>query len=107
MRLLASIGCLLVLAGLVSSGAQADDSFVPEWSKKAVWYQIFPERFRNGDSSNDPRLVDQDGSWPHSQAQPLGRGPSLDLRLVRDAALREGPRREGHLVPPAAPPLRG
>lgn len=26
----------------------------PEWSKSAVWYQIFPERFRNGDRSNDP-----------------------------------------------------
>ncbi|HEY0009646.1 MAG TPA: alpha-amylase family glycosyl hydrolase, partial [Tepidisphaeraceae bacterium] len=26
----------------------------PEWSKKAVWYQVFPERFRNGDTSNDP-----------------------------------------------------
>jgi cyclomaltodextrinase / maltogenic alpha-amylase / neopullulanase len=27
---------------------------VPDWAKDAVWYQIFPERFRNGDSSNDP-----------------------------------------------------
>ncbi|MEX2191389.1 MAG: glycoside hydrolase family 13 protein [Bacteroidota bacterium] len=27
---------------------------VPQWAKDAVWYQIFPERFRNGDSSNDP-----------------------------------------------------
>ncbi len=27
---------------------------VPEWAKTAVWYQIFPERFRNGDTSNDP-----------------------------------------------------
>ncbi len=27
---------------------------VPEWGKSAVWYQIFPERFRNGDPSNDP-----------------------------------------------------
>ena len=26
----------------------------PEWAKHAVWYQIFPERFRNGDPSNDP-----------------------------------------------------
>lgn len=24
------------------------------WTKDAVWYQIFPERFRNGDQSNDP-----------------------------------------------------
>ncbi len=27
---------------------------IPEWAKHAVWYQIFPERFRNGDKENDP-----------------------------------------------------
>ena len=26
------------------------------WQDSAVWYQIFPERFRNGDPSNDPVL---------------------------------------------------
>lgn len=26
----------------------------PEWSKGIVWYQIFPERFFNGDTLNDP-----------------------------------------------------
>src|SRR4051812_16923857 len=25
-----------------------------EWPKEVVWYQLFPERFRNGDTSNDP-----------------------------------------------------
>ena len=25
-----------------------------DWPKQAVWYQIFPERFRNGDPKNDP-----------------------------------------------------
>ena len=30
------------------------DFNVPEWAKHVVWYQIFPERFRNGDPSNDP-----------------------------------------------------
>ena len=33
------------------------NEFVPQWAKKAVWYQIFPERFRNGDPSNDPKVV--------------------------------------------------
>ena len=28
--------------------------FTPEWARHAVWYQIFPERFCNGDTSNDP-----------------------------------------------------
>jgi glycosidase len=27
---------------------------IPAWAKSCVWYQIFPERFRNGDPSNDP-----------------------------------------------------
>lgn len=27
---------------------------VPAWAADAVWYQVFPERFRNGDPSNDP-----------------------------------------------------
>jgi glycosidase len=26
----------------------------PDWAKNVVWYQIFPERFRNGTTSNDP-----------------------------------------------------
>lgn len=26
----------------------------PDWAKDAVWYQVFPERFRNGEVSNDP-----------------------------------------------------
>lgn len=38
---------------------------VPAWAKKAIWYQIFPERFRNGDRNNDPTLRDLRGSWPH------------------------------------------
>ena len=38
---------------------------VPAWAKDVVWYQIFVERFRNGDPSNDPTLHDIEGSWPH------------------------------------------
>ncbi|MDX1995950.1 MAG: glycoside hydrolase family 13 protein, partial [bacterium] len=30
------------------------DFYTPEWMRNAVIYQIFPDRFRNGDSSNDP-----------------------------------------------------
>jgi cyclomaltodextrinase / maltogenic alpha-amylase / neopullulanase len=29
----------------------------PDWAQRAVWYQIFPERFRNGDKANDPANV--------------------------------------------------
>ncbi len=27
----------------------------PHWTKGIVWYQIFPERFANGDTANDPK----------------------------------------------------
>jgi cyclomaltodextrinase / maltogenic alpha-amylase / neopullulanase len=27
---------------------------LPQWAKGVVWYQIFPERFANGDLTNDP-----------------------------------------------------
>lgn len=27
---------------------------IPQWSKEAIWYNIFPERFYNGDTYNDP-----------------------------------------------------
>lgn len=42
--------------------AQKDSS--PEWSKGLVWYQIFPERYLNGDPSNDPVAKDQNGAYP-------------------------------------------
>lgn len=32
------------------------DAFhAPKWVEQTVWYQIFPERFANGDSTNDPQ----------------------------------------------------
>ena len=37
-----------------ATDAEVQLSHVPDWAKSAVWYQIFPERFRNGDPSNDP-----------------------------------------------------
>lgn len=35
---------------------QEIDAFhAPTWVKQTVWYQIFPERFANGDPTNDPQ----------------------------------------------------
>lgn len=45
-------------------------SEAPKWAQQAVWYQIFVERFRNGDPTNDPTLKDMEGSWP--QVKPEG-----------------------------------
>jgi len=39
---------------------------VPAWAKEVVWYQIFVERFRNGDPNNDPTPEDMFGSYPDS-----------------------------------------
>jgi glycosidase len=35
---------------------------VPAWAADAIWYQIFVERFRNGDPSNDPTPRDIEGA---------------------------------------------
>lgn len=34
------------------------EEFVPTWAKTVVWYQIFPERFRDGDPTNNPTVKD-------------------------------------------------
>jgi len=36
----------------------------PDWAKNAIWYQIFPDRFYNGDTSNDPTKESLWGVWP-------------------------------------------
>ncbi|MHA7812565.1 MAG: alpha-amylase family glycosyl hydrolase [Phycisphaerales bacterium] len=40
----------------------------PDWAKGLVWYQVFPERFRNGNPENDPGAwdvspLDWDAEW--------------------------------------------
>ena len=47
-----------------------DTPGVPFWAKDVVWYQIFPERFRNGDRQNDPTLDSLDGADPHDLESP-------------------------------------
>ena len=54
--------CCVLFAGLITGCAQpanshddlADSPSNPGWAADAVFYQIFPTRFRNGDTSNDP-----------------------------------------------------
>jgi len=36
-----------------------------DWAAEVVWYQIFPERFWNGDTQNDPTPADMEGGWPY------------------------------------------
>ncbi len=35
------------------------------WHEDAIWYQIFPDRFYNGDTSNDPTIESLTGTWPY------------------------------------------
>lgn len=55
---------LVALLALSAARGVSADTFVPEWARSVVWYQIFPERFRNGDPSNDPRVEDLRGADP-------------------------------------------
>ncbi len=43
----------------------------PAWAKEAIFYQIFPERFRNGDPANDPTR--------ESLETPITPGPSWKI----------------------------
>ena len=49
------------------SRARLTEMTAPDWFQRAVWYQIFPERFRNGDPSNDPTVASLAGTWPYQQ----------------------------------------
>jgi cyclomaltodextrinase len=47
---------------------------VPDWTGKAIVYQIFPDRFADGDPTNDPKNV-----------QPFGAKPTYSNRFGGDA----------------------
>lgn len=64
-------GCGLAPQSLASTdqaaGANGKRSLkvsTPDWAKNAVFYQIFPERFANGNRANDPKGVQPWGSKP-------------------------------------------
>nr|WP_315050833.1 alpha-amylase family glycosyl hydrolase [uncultured Brevundimonas sp.] len=68
------------------------DYAVPEWAQRAVWYYVFPERFRNGDASNDPRpgpntfqngSVETHADWSARPFRP-GSGDGSDARGGND-----------------------
>jgi len=45
---------IAIAVAAAPAAATAERPPPPEWAQDAVWYQIFPERFANGDPSNDP-----------------------------------------------------
>ncbi len=70
-RKLQAVAGLALTLGMACQPQPRELSRVPEWAKQVVWYQIFPERFRNGDPSNDPKLEDIAGAWPHDLSLPF------------------------------------
>jgi len=48
-----------LVEGHVMTLGPAGAESVPDWAKGIVWYQVFPERFRNGNASNDPHAWDR------------------------------------------------
>ena len=68
-RLAALALALAAGAAHAQTGARADAA--PAWAARAVWYQVFPERFANGDPANDPTPESLTGAWPHVGADAL------------------------------------
>lgn len=64
---------------------------VPSWAADAIWYQLFPERFRNGSPDNDPRTAGPPGwkvspwgqDWYRRQAWEKRRGGFFDAVFDR------------------------
>ena len=65
----------LCISSCSSQVTTTDLSQSPAWARQAVWYQIFPERFRNGDSRNDPTASDLVGGWPHTKPAEWEKSP--------------------------------
>ena len=45
---------VLLTGSPLLSPAEETSPSKSSWAQEAIWYQIFPERFRNGDPKNDP-----------------------------------------------------
>ncbi len=70
-RALWSVVAIAMTGSLVSANApypsqendlevpDRSDLKTPDWAKGLVWFQVFPERFRNGNTGNDPSGIDQ------------------------------------------------
>lgn len=43
---------------------EIDINKTPAWVNETIWYQIFPERFRNGNPDNDPKTTQKWGTLP-------------------------------------------
>lgn len=58
---------LIFILALTQNSFSEEKSSMPNWIYDAVWYQIFPDRFRNGDPNNDPTIETLEGTWPYEK----------------------------------------
>lgn len=64
---------ILALSTFSGCRTQSPDADIHTWAADAIWYQIFPERFRNGDPGNDPTsALDSPAPIPGWQIHPWG-----------------------------------
>lgn len=94
---------LVVLLALGAGVAHGEDTmprgeFVPGWAKDAIWYQIFPERFRNGDVLNDPAKSDIAGAFPDAPGLPWRLHPWTSDWYERQDYEKDAPIPFHHLV---------
>ena len=83
---------LVILTGAARGEApMKTEEFVPDWAKDVVWYQIFPERFRNGDPSNDPTKDDIAGAFPEAPELPWRVHPWTSDWYARQDYERDAP----------------
>jgi cyclomaltodextrinase / maltogenic alpha-amylase / neopullulanase len=88
-----TLSVFIIISPIISAVGKDMDKkdFVPQWAKEVVWYQIFPERFRNGDKTNDPDLNSIKGSWPHDDSSPWQVHPwTSDWYLLQDYEKKNG-----------------
>lgn len=65
-RIKSTVGIILILFACSHQKVKEITMYeIPKWAKNAVWYQLFPERFNNGDSTNNPTIESIQGSWPN------------------------------------------
>ena len=60
-----SVILLISILYSLNISAQTTTAFnkPPEWSKSVIWYQLFVERFCNGDRNNDPVIDNAPKGW--------------------------------------------
>ena len=66
MRIVCTLLCIVLLGSCTPTELppQTAVTDAPSWAQEVVWYQIFVERFRNGDPTNDPTASDIEGTYP-------------------------------------------